>query len=61
MSSHGQFIWYDLITPDSKAAIDFDHDVVGWDTQPAQGVDYTMWSNHGAPLGGLVDRTVLVE
>ena len=54
MSSHGQFIWYDLITPDKKAAIDFYHDVVGWETQPAQGVDYTMWSNKGAPLGGVV-------
>jgi len=54
MSSHGQFIWYDLITPDSKAAIEFYRAVIGWGTQPAQGVDYTMWSNNGAPLGGIV-------
>lgn len=54
MSSHGQFIWYDLLTPDADASKRFYSHVVGWGTQQSPGPEpYTMWENKGAPLGGI--------
>src|SRR4029078_7818966 len=54
MSSHGQFIWYDLLTPDADGSKRFYSHVVGWGTQPSPGPEpYTMWENNGAPLGGI--------
>jgi uncharacterized protein len=54
-SPAGQFIWYDLITTDLDAAIDFYKEVTGWGTQASKGPQaYTMWENEGIPLGGLV-------
>lgn len=52
---NGQFIWHDLITSDIEAASRFYRDVVRWGTQKSAGpMDYTMFTNKGAPLGGFV-------
>jgi predicted enzyme related to lactoylglutathione lyase len=56
---NGQFIWHDLITSDIDAAARFYCDVVGWETQKSAGpMDYTMFANAGARLGGLVQIDV---
>jgi predicted enzyme related to lactoylglutathione lyase len=49
---HGQFIWYELTTPDVDAAIKFYPRFTGWGTQPFD-KDYTMWTTGGAPFAGL--------
>jgi predicted enzyme related to lactoylglutathione lyase len=55
MAPHGQFIWYDLITTDPKAAARFYGDVAGWGTQQYENVaGYTMFTNEGVPGGGYV-------
>jgi uncharacterized protein len=49
---HGQFIWYELTTPDVDAAKKFYPRFTGWGTQPFDN-DYTMWTTGGVPVGGL--------
>ena len=49
---HGQFVWYELLTPDTDAAKTFYSSVAGWGTQPFD-KDYTMWTTAGAPFAGL--------
>ena len=53
----GQFVWYDLMTSDPKAAEDFYGKLIGWGTQPMDGGDkpYTMWTNNETPLGGVME------
>jgi len=52
----GRFVWCDLMTSDPQAAQQFYGKVVGWGTQAWEGpVPYTMWTNNGAPLGGIMD------
>ena len=51
---HGQFVWYDLISPDPAGSIDFYTHVAGWGTQHWNDMNYTMWENAGAPIGGVV-------
>ena len=52
----GRFVWYELLTTDAGAAIEFYADVLGWKTQTqawgASG-DYTMWVAGQGPLGGV--------
>jgi len=51
----GQFVWCDLMTSNPEAAQEFYRKAVGWGTQPFDGpVPYTMWTNNGAPLGGIM-------
>jgi predicted enzyme related to lactoylglutathione lyase len=50
---HGQFVWYELTTPDVDAAKKFYSRVTGWGTQRFDD-DYTMWTTGGRPIGGLV-------
>src|SRR5438045_9085583 len=52
----GQFVWYEHLTKDPKAAIAFYTEVVGWKTQPftETGSDYTMWVGSQGPLGGVM-------
>jgi len=51
----GQFVWYEHLAKDPKAAIAFYTDVVGWKTQPfAENPDYTMWVGSQGPLGGVM-------
>ncbi len=51
----GQFVWYEDLSSDPKAATAFYTDVVGWKTQPfEQGSDYVMWVGSQGPLGGVM-------
>jgi len=50
---HGQFVWYELTTPDVDAAKKFYSRVTGWGTQRFDD-DYTMWTTGGRPIGGLM-------
>ena len=49
---HGQFIWYELTTPDVDAAKKFYPRFTGWGTQAFDN-DYTMWTTGGVPMAGL--------
>lgn len=59
---HGQFAWYDLLTPDIAAARTFYAAVTGWGTQPWKpagggvGGEYTMWTvgGGGTPFAGVM-------
>jgi predicted enzyme related to lactoylglutathione lyase len=51
----GRFVWYDLMTPDPKAAIAFYGEVVGWKAQPYGDSHYTMWVGQQGPLGGVME------
>ena len=52
-TSDGRFVWYELMTTDSKAAVAFYTGVVGWKTQPFDAEhDYLMWVSGQGPLGG---------
>ncbi|HJU65497.1 MAG TPA: VOC family protein [Gemmatimonadaceae bacterium] len=55
-SSHGRFVWYELMTLDPDAAGEFYRGVTGWATMPFEGagVPYTFWMNGEAPIGGLM-------
>ncbi len=51
----GNFVWYEHMTKDAKAAMEFYGDVVGWKTQPfAEFGDYVMWVGSQGPLGGVM-------
>jgi predicted enzyme related to lactoylglutathione lyase len=54
----GDFIWYELITPDAVGAKDFYDAVVGWtiEPQPSGEMDYRMISRADAGLAGGVMR-----
>lgn len=56
-TERGRFAWYDLMTTDQDAAIDFYTKLIGWETRPFEGGEqpYTMWANGDQPLGGLMD------
>ena len=49
---HGQFAWYDLMSPDAAASQKFYLPVTGWKTETWKG-DYTMWVGPHGPLGGI--------
>jgi predicted enzyme related to lactoylglutathione lyase len=53
---HGQFVWYELTTPDPEAAIKFYPRFTAWGTQ-AFDKDYTMWTQGGVPIGGIFRQT----
>ena len=50
------FVWYELMTTDAKAARDFYTKVVGWKPQDAAqpGMDYTLLLSGDAPMAGLM-------
>jgi predicted enzyme related to lactoylglutathione lyase len=52
-SMSGRFIWHELMTTDTKGAIAFYTEVLGWKTQPFEGTDYTMWTTPEGPMGGV--------
>ena len=53
--NNGNFVWYEHMTNDPKAAIAFYASVVGWKTQTfAEGGDYIMWVGSQGPLGGVM-------
>jgi hypothetical protein len=49
---HGQFVWYELTTPDIEAARKFYPKITGWGTQQFDN-DYTMWTTGGVPFAGI--------
>ena len=49
---HGQFVWYELTTPDVAAARKFYPAITGWGTQEFD-KDYTMWTTRGVPFAGI--------
>jgi len=58
-SWHGNFIWYELMTSDQDAAIDFYKTVVGWDAADQTMADlgdfrYTLLSTGGRDVAGLM-------
>ena len=55
-NSHGTFVWYDVMTSDTKAAKSFYHSVIGWDTKDSGMPDrsYTLLSMGPAMVGGLM-------
>jgi predicted enzyme related to lactoylglutathione lyase len=53
---HGQFVWYELTTPDSAAAQKFYPRFTGWGTLPFD-KDYVMFTHGGAPVAGIFGLT----
>ncbi|MGQ0714445.1 MAG: VOC family protein [Gemmatimonadaceae bacterium] len=53
---HGQFIWYELTTPDVAGARKFYPPITGWGTQQFD-KDYTMWTVDSVPMGGMFTLT----
>lgn len=55
MNEPGEFIWYELITPDPAAARRFYAPVMGWDfsSMPADGFDYTLAAIGGQHVAGV--------
>jgi uncharacterized protein len=55
-SSHGHFVWYELMTTDMEAAKAFYAEVVGWGTQDKSvpGKAYTLFTAEGTSVGGLM-------
>jgi len=55
--SSGYFVWYDLMTTDPKAAMEFYTKVMGWGTQDwPSPMPYTMWTVDGNPIGGVAKQ-----
>lgn len=52
-NTHGDIVWYELLTSDPKAATGFYERVVGWKTEAWQSGAYTMWVGPHGPLGGV--------
>lgn len=52
----GRFIWYELLTTDPDAAVDFYRGVLGWGTDVWEAGEepYTMWTNGGSSIGGVM-------
>ena len=55
-SSHGNFVWYELMTTDSKAAESFYRNVIGWSASDAgmPGTNYTILSAGETKVAGLM-------
>ena len=55
--AHGKFVWYELMTNDTKAAEAFYRNVIGWNAKDSgmPGMSYTIWSAGEAPVGGLME------
>src|SRR5215472_12363045 len=56
-TSRGKFVWYDVMTTDTKAAAKFYGDVIGWSAQEHQMADggtYTVFSKGPVMVAGLM-------
>lgn len=53
---HGKFVWYELMTTDTKAAEEFYKNVVGWSARDAgmPGIEYTLFSIGDRNVAGLM-------
>jgi predicted enzyme related to lactoylglutathione lyase len=54
-NSHGDIVWYELLTTDPTAAMPFYTNVAGWKTEAWQTGNYTMWVGSQGPLGGVTE------
>jgi predicted enzyme related to lactoylglutathione lyase len=57
--THGKFIWYELMTPDTEAAARFYGFVVGWTAAPFENaaMPYTIFETNGRGVGGMMELT----
>ena len=57
--NHGDFVWYELMTPDPDAAQEFYGGLFGWSYEEAgfNGQDYRSFSAGGAQVGGFLKLT----
>jgi uncharacterized protein len=56
-TTHGKFVWYDVMTTDTKAAAKFYSDVIGWSAQEypmADGDTYTIFNKGPTMVAGLM-------
>jgi predicted enzyme related to lactoylglutathione lyase len=54
-NSHGRFAWHELSTTDPDGATAFYPRIMGWNTEPMEGIpDYTLWTKGGEPIGGMM-------
>jgi hypothetical protein len=52
----GRFVWFDLVTRDPNATLEFYPAVTGWGkTNWDGGTPYTMWTANGSSIGGVMD------
>ena len=58
-NKHGDFIWYELLTPDQDAARSFYEKVVGWtiDKSADNEMDYRMINSASGPIAGSMTLT----
>lgn len=49
----GRFVWHELMTTDTKGAIAFYSEVIGWKTKPWEDGNYTMWESSQGMMGGV--------
>jgi uncharacterized protein len=49
----GRFVWHDLMTTDTSAAIAFYTEIVGWKTEAWETGQYTMWTSSQGAVGGV--------
>jgi predicted enzyme related to lactoylglutathione lyase len=54
-STHGRFVWYELMTTDVEAAEAFYGKVVGWGTRAASSSGYTLFTAGQASTSGLIN------
>jgi uncharacterized protein len=56
ISSHGRFVWYELMTTDVETAKAFYANVVGWGTRDAStpGFAYSLFTTEDSPVAGLM-------
>jgi predicted enzyme related to lactoylglutathione lyase len=52
-SNVGRFVWHELMTTDTKAAIAFYSEIIGWKTQAWEEGNYTMWLTSQGTMGGV--------
>jgi predicted enzyme related to lactoylglutathione lyase len=52
-SNDGRFVWHELMTTDTKGAIAFYGDVIGWKTQAWEDGHYEMWVSSQGTMGGV--------
>jgi predicted enzyme related to lactoylglutathione lyase len=58
-STHGRFVWYELMTTETEAAKAFYCEVVGWDSRdmPAPGMTYTLFTAQDGQAAGLMPQS----
>jgi uncharacterized protein len=63
LDSHGRFLWYELMTTDTKAARAFYAKVMGWEPWDASapGVPYTLFTTGEETVCGLTDLAQLAR